>query len=117
MNLINLFNIKFLKENLKRSKAVILLLTLLIPVINVIYYLMNNANSCVLIPSITDLQPLSILGIYIIPIILSITLFSFVYKRKTSDFVMSFPVSKKQIFISNTIGGIAIIVVMNLIKT
>ena len=116
MNLTNLFNINFLKENIKRSKAVILLLTLLIPVINVIYYLMNSANTVILTPSIAELQPLSILGMYILPVILSITLFSFIYKRKSSDFVMSFPVSKKQIFISNTIGGIIIIIAMNLVN-
>lgn len=116
MNLTNLFNLNFLKENIKRSRAVILLLIFLIPVINVIYYLMNATSSNVIIPSIMELQPLSIIGVYIIPVILSITLFSFIYKRKSSDFVMSFPVSKKQIFISNTIGGVAVILAMNLVN-
>ena len=116
MNLTSLFNLNFLKENIKRSKAVILILTLLVPVINVIYFLMNNANSSVTIPEIAELHPFSLIGMYIIPVILSITLFSFIYKRKSSDFVMSLPVSKKQIFISNTIGGIAIILIMNIIN-
>ena len=116
MNLTNLFNYNFLKENIKRSRAIILLLIFLIPVINVIYFLMNSVNSNIIVPTIMELQPLSIIGTYIIPVILSITLFSFVYKRKSSDFVMSFPVSKKQIFISNTIGGVAIILVMNIIN-
>ena len=116
MNLTNLFNFKFLKENIKRSKATILLLTLLVPVINVIYFLMNYANSSITIPEIAELHPLSLIGIYIIPVLLSITLFSFIYKRKSSDFVMSLPVSKKQIFISNTLGGIIIILVMNIIN-
>ena len=116
MNLTNLFNFNFLKENIKRSKATILLLTLLVPVINVIYFLMSYANSSVTIPEIAELHPLSLIGIYIIPVLLSITLFSFIYKRKSSDFVMSLPVSKKQIFISNTLGGIVIILVMNIIN-
>lgn len=116
MNLTNLFNIKFLKENMKRSKAVVLLLIFLIPVLNVIIYLMNIPIYRTLMPTIMEVQPLSLIGMYVIPIILSIMLFSFIYKRKSSDFVMSFPVSKKQIFISNTIGGIVVIVVMNLIN-
>lgn len=116
MNLTNLFNIKFLKENIKRTKAVILLLIFLVPVINVIYYLMNNASSGITMPTIIEIEPLSLIGMYILPVILSITLFSFIYKRKSSDFVMSFPVSKKQIFISNTIGGIIVIVAMNIIN-
>ena len=114
MNLTNLFSAKFLKENLKHSRALILLLIFLIPVINVIVYLMNATNSSVFTPSIVELCPLSVIGMYIMPVILSITLFSFVYKRKSSDFVMSFPVSKKQIFISNTVGGIIVIIIMNL---
>jgi len=116
MNLTNLFNYNFLKENIKRSRAIILLLIFLIPVINVIYFLMNSVNSNIIVPTIMELQPLSIIGTYIIPVILSITLFSFVYKRKSSDFVMSFPVSKKQIFISNTIGGIIILTLTNLVN-
>lgn len=116
MNLTNLFNLNFLKENIKRSRALILLLIFLVPVINVIYFLMNSNNSEFIIPSIIELQPLSLIGMYVIPVILSITLFSFIYKRKSADFVMSFPVSKKQIFISNTLGGIAIILVINIVN-
>lgn len=116
MNLTNLFNYNFLKENIKKSRAVILLLICLVPVINVIYFLMNSVNSNITISTIMELEPFSMIGTYIIPVILSITLFSFVYKRKSSDFVMSFPVSKKQIFISNTIGGIVILILTNLIN-
>ena len=77
---------------------------------------MNAANSSIIMPSLIELQPLSLIGMYVLPVILSITLFSFVFKRKSSDFVMSFPVSKKQIFISNTVGGILIIFAMNLVN-
>lgn len=116
MNLTNLFNLKFLKENIKRSRAVILLLIFLVPVINVIIYLMNATNSGSFMPSIFEIAPLSVVGMYIVPVLLSITLFSFIYKRKSSDFVMSFPVSKKQIFMSNTLGGIIIIIISNLVN-
>ena len=59
MNLTNLFNFNFLKENIKRSKATILLLTLLVPVINVIYFLMSYANSSVTIPEKHTNLPIS----------------------------------------------------------
>ena len=116
MNLTSLFNIPFLKENIKRSKATILLLIFLIPVINVIIYLMAATNSGVFMPTIMELEPLSIIGMYLMPVILSITLFSFIYKRKSSDFVMSFPISKKQIFMSNTLGGLLIILISNIVN-
>ena len=77
MNLTNLFNFQYLKENIKKSRAIILLMIFLIPVINVIYYLMNSSNSNYIIPSILELQPLSLLGMYILPVLLSITLFGF----------------------------------------
>ena len=116
MNLTNLFNFKFLKENMKKSKAIMLLCVFLIPVISVISFLMRFVNSSYVTPDIFELSTLSIVGLYIVPIILSITLFSFVYKRKSSDFVMSFPVTRKQIFLSNTLGGIILIIVMNLVN-
>lgn len=116
MNLTSLFNFKYLKENLKRSKAIILLSIFLIPVINVIIYLMRSVNNGDYAPSIFDISTLSVVGMYVVPVILSITLFSFVYKRKSSDFVMSFPVTKRQIFISNTVGGIIVLLFMNIVN-
>ena len=116
MNLTNLFNFKYLKENMKKSKAIIFLCIFLIPVINVIIYLMKAVNRNIFVPSIYDVSMLSLFGMYVIPVILSIALFSFVYKRRSSDFVMSFPVTKKQIFLSNTLGGIAVIGIMNIVN-
>ncbi len=116
MSLTSLFNFKYLKENIKKSKAIILLCIFLVPVINVICYLMKTDNGESFVPSMFEVSMLSSLGMYVIPLIISITLFGFVYKRKSSDFVMSFPVTKKQIFLSNTLGGILIIVIMNLLN-
>ena len=36
----------------------------------------------------------------------------FVFKKKSVDFTLSMPVTRKQIFVTNTIGGIAILVMM-----
>ena len=49
--------------------------------------------------------------ICVIPPVLSITLFSWVYKRKKVDFVASMPLNKRTICISNTLLGVAFIIV------
>ncbi len=116
MNLTKFFNFSFLKENLKRSKAIVLLCIFLIPVINVTILLMRASGRSYFIPEINDISLLSIFAMYILPLILAITLFSFVYKRKSSDFIMSLPITKKQIFATNMLSGIGIIVLMNLIN-
>lgn len=116
MSLINMFNFNFIKENLKKSKAIILLCILFIPIVNAIIYLFQTSNSNVFIPSIYEASPLSLMGLYLMPIILSITLFSFQYKRSSSDFVMSLPISKKQVFLSNTLIGILLLILSNVIN-
>ena len=95
MNLTSWFNFKFLKENFKKSRAIILLCIFLLPILTVITNLIKISDSSDFVPGIYHLSYLFIIGLYIIPIVLSITLFSFVFKRKSCDFVMSFPITKK----------------------
>lgn len=116
MNLTSWFNFKFLKENFKKSRAIILLCIFLLPILTVITNLIKISDSSDFIPSIYHLSYLFIIGLYIIPIVLSITLFSFVFKRKSCDFVMSFPITKKQIFMTNTVGGIGLILILNILN-
>lgn len=117
MNLTSLFNFNYLKENIKKSKAIILLCILLLPIINSIIFLMNCSDSYNnFMPSIYEVSILNLIGLYFVPIILSITLFNFVYKRTSSDFVLSMPLNKKQIFLTNTIGGIVIIFLMQIVN-
>lgn len=116
MNLTSLFNFHYLKENLKKSKAVVLLCIFLIPIINGIIYLMSAVGGHAVIPDMSDLIPLLTIGMYVIPVILSLSLFEFVYKRNSSDFTVSMPISKKQIFLTNTLGGIVILLLMNIVN-
>lgn len=116
MSLTNLFNFHYLKENLKKSKAVVLLCIFLIPIINGIIYLMSAVRGSTIIPDMSDLMPLLTLGMYVIPVILSLSLFDFAYKRNSSDFIVSMPISKKQIFLTNTLGGIVILLLMNIVN-
>ena len=116
MNLTSWFNFKFLKENFKKSRAIILLCIFLLPILTFITNLIKISDSSDFIPNIYHLSYLFIVGLYIIPIVLSITLFSFVFKRKSCDFVMSFPITKKQIFMTNTVGGIGLILILNILN-
>lgn len=116
MNLTSWFNFKFLKENFKKSRAIILLCIFLLPILTFITNLIKISDSSDFIPNIYHLSYLFIVGLYIIPIVLSITLFSFVFKRKSCDFVMSFPITKRQIFMTNTVGGISLILILNILN-
>ena len=116
MNLTSLFNFNYLKENIKKSKATILLCILLIPIINGLVFLINTTSSKVINPDIYTISSVLLIGIYVIPIVLSITLFSFVYKKGSIDFTLSLPINKKQIFLTNTLGGIVILSLMQLIN-
>src|SRR5699024_1102564 len=88
----------------------------LVPIINGIVYLMRVVNNSAFMPTINDLSGLLLFSMYLIPVILSITLFSFVYKRKSCDFIAAMPISKKQIFLTNTVGGILVLFSMQLVN-
>ena len=117
MNLKSLFNFNFLKENIRKSKGLLAFLLGIIPIVNIIFLiiLLTSSNN-----NLLDFNMLSFLtyaGIIFIPLSLSITLFGFILRKKSVDFVLSKPISRKSIFLTNTIGGIVIILIFMLINT
>ena len=116
MSLTSLFKFNYLKENIKKSKAIILLCILLLPVLNGIVLLMKCSTDTKFMPNIYEISGFVLFGMYIIPVILSLTLFGFVYKKGSIDFTLSMPINKKQIFLTNTIGGICIIFIMQIVN-
>ena len=116
MSLTSLFNFSYLKENIKKSKAIIFLCMLLLPIINGIILLMRGSAGDNFVATMYDLSGIILFGMYIIPLVLSITLFSFIYKKGAVDFTLSMPINKRQIFLTNTIGGITIIFIMQVIN-
>ena len=116
MSLTNLFKFNYLKENIKKSKAIILLCILLLPILNGIVLLMKCSDGTKFMPNIYEISGFVLFGMYIIPVILSLTLFGFVYKKGSIDFTLSMPINKKQIFLTNTIGGICIIFIMQIVN-
>ncbi len=116
MNLTKLFNYAYLKQNLKKSKNILALFIGIVPIFNIITMIMQIDTNESTIPSLENLSIINILGLYVIPIVLSICLFGYIFKKRTVDFINSMPISRKSIFITNTIGGIAIIILINLLN-
>ena len=113
MNLTNLFNFKYLDQNFKKSKGLLILLILLVPMFTSLMLLSAGENYVV---SFVELSIVNIIFMYIIPVVLSIALFGYVYKKNSVDFIGSMPLSRKTIFLTNTLGGIGIIIVIQLIN-
>lgn len=118
MNLMKLFNINFLKQNFKKSKVILSIFTGLIPVLNTIILIMAFSNTNNYIFNFAEISAINFIGVYILPIIVSVCLFNYIYKKKSVDFINSMPISRKSIFVTNTIFGILIflsMLVVNLI--
>ena len=92
MNLTNLFNIKYLMQNIKKSKGLIILSLVLVPMFTSIILLSASSDYAL---SFAEISIVNIICMYIIPIVLSMSLFSYVYKKNSVDFIGSMPVSRK----------------------
>ena len=78
MSLMKLFNLKYFLQNLKKSKALILLLLIAVPMFTSIMLLTVESAY---VMRFSELSIINIIGMYIIPIVLSMTLFDYVYKK------------------------------------
>lgn len=116
MNLMKLFNINYLLQNLKKSRTVLAIFIGLVPILNTIIMLIALTSDPSSVLSFETISYLNIPGIYFLPVIISICLFSYVYKKKSVDFINSMPISRKSLFITNTILGILILISMLLIN-
>ena len=112
MSLTKLFNLKYFLQNVKKSKALILLLLIAVPMFTSIMLLTVDSAY---VMTFAELSIINIIGMYIIPIVLSMTLFDYVYKKNSVDFIGSMPLSRRTIFLTNTIGGIGIIIITQLL--
>lgn len=115
MNLMKYFNRNYMVQNIKKSKSVLAFFLGIIPIINLLAFIILITNVDYKIVNLETISIVHFFGIYFIPIILSVCLFGFVYKKKSVDFIGSMPISKKGIFLSNTIGGILLLLAMVLL--
>ena len=116
MNLMKLFNKDYLLQNLKKSRTVLAIFIGLIPILNTILLIMILTSNSSNILTFGQISIINLIGIYILPIVISICLFNYIYKKKSVDFINSMPISRKSIFITNTILGIMIFTIMLLIN-
>lgn len=111
MNLTKLFNFKYLWQNIKKSKMAIILYILVVPIFTTIM-LITAQNR---IYTNTNTGFINIAGMYVIPFLFSVALFGYVYKKSSVDFIGSMPISRSTIFATNTLGGIILILITQVI--
>ena len=116
MNLMKLFNLNYLKQNFKKSKVILSIFIGLIPILNTIILIMNFNNNYNSVFGFGEISIINFIGVYILPVIISICLFNYIYKKKSVDFINSMPISRKSIFVTNTIFGILIFLSMLIVN-
>ena len=115
MRLRSYFNKKYAFQNIKKSKGVLAFFLGIVPLFSTLY-LFSVLTSSTDPLDLTAVSFLTIIGAYIIPLVVSLCLFGYIFKKKSVDFICSMPISRKTIFITNTITGILLLVGMLLIN-
>lgn len=116
MNLITSFNGKFLKENIKKSKGAVIFSVIIIPILTALMLFTNyKSSSNVEIMTNSEYLIFNIAFLFIIPFVFSKIFFGFIYNKKSVDFINSMPLNRKTIFITNTIGGILLITLIQIL--
>lgn len=113
MNLKALFNFNYFKENLKKSKGLLAFFFGVVPLLNIVMLVTQDK----FIATFNEISSITIIGLYIVPIVLAISLMGFVFSKKSTDFVMSKPINRKTIYLTNLIGGIITLVLLILLNT
>ena len=116
MNSTKLFNFKYLWQNIKKSKSIIIFLMCAIPFINLWIVGLNSLNANFVL-DFTGISNITAILSFFFPSLLAYILFGFVFKKKTVDFIMSQPITRKKIYVSNIFGGIIILLITVLITT
>ena len=111
MNLTKLFNFDFLLQNLKKSRMILTIFLLVVPLFTTIILTTSSDQAY----NFFELSGINAVGMYIVPFIFSLCLFGYVYKKNSVDFMCSMPISRKSMFATNTLGGILLILATQLI--
>lgn len=111
----NLINIQFIKENLKKSKGIIIFLLSIIPIINFIY-LFKLLNKIDYIIDFHSLELITFLGSFIFSIVISYLLNKFLFKQKELDYYLSKPVSRKKLYFTNLLTFIILTIILLLLN-
>ena len=114
-------NLNFMKELFKKNAILYIAILFAIPALGLLFAIINEGEGyysrITPVLDINELIAFTILVMITVPAILSITLFSWVYKRKKVDFICSMPINRRTMCMSTTILGVAIIVVISFLYT
>lgn len=119
MKLFNKINLKYLKENIKKSKGILAFCLGVIPLINILILIIvaSSLKNNIEILDFNSVSIVTYIGLFIIPIVLAVSLFGFIFKSKSVDFVLSKPISRGTIYLTNIFGGILIITIFMLLNS
>ena len=103
MNLTALFNKNYLKQNIKKSKAILLLCVIAMPIINALILLLinNNIDHNYFMDTAFIINAVNFVGMYIIPEIIAICFFNYIFNKKSVDFIGSMPINRKSVYFTN----------------
>ncbi|MDE5539044.1 MAG: hypothetical protein K2J20_00985, partial [Bacilli bacterium] len=116
MNLQKSFNYKYFIQNIKKSRGLLAFIFGIVPLLNIIMLIIFISEKESFI-TFNTLSVVTLIGSYFIPIVFALSLFGFVFKRKSVDFVMSKPLSRKTIYVTNFFGGLGVLVLFMLLNT
>ena len=116
MHLQKWINLKYSYQNFKKSKSLFIFILCIVPFIN-LWIVGTNIISRNYIIDFNELSKVSVVIAFILSVIVAFLLFGFVFKRNTVDFIMSKPITRKQIFASNIFGGIVYILLIILLNS
>ena len=115
MNLTKFFNLKFLKENIKKSNGVVLFLLFIIPIFNIMIIFFNLKQGHYVI-DFMQFNIVNYIGALILPIIIAYSLNKYLFKQSSIDFYLSKPISRCKLYFTNILGGLFLILYLLLIN-
>lgn len=115
MNLIKFFKKNYALQNMKKSKGILAIMLIVIPVITMFCLYAHDSSRYVNPYEIFVAGGANFFGMIIIPFILSNVLFGYVYKRNSIDFINSMPINRKNLYFTNIVVGILYILILQVI--
>ena len=110
-----LFNLNYAKQNTKKSIGFLMVMFIIIPILSLVT-LYNYINSSSVEPfQMKEIIIPNLMGMFILPFLLSNVLLGYVYSQKQIDFTNSMPISRKKIFFTNIIIGVVYLILMQLV--
>lgn len=115
MNLTKSFNKEFFLEMIKKSKGIVIFSIIIMPLLLSMYIILTAIDTKYSIVFDTNITSAISIGMYVLPLFYSSVFFGYVFRKKSIDFMGSLPINRKTIFVTGTIGGILLMLLIHLI--